>query len=410
MPQSLQRLVRVGVTHETHDTERVGALSPADPVAVAERVRSHDRVTDAVVLATCNRVEAYVATRTADAADRRAARAAADDALGLPADATVDTGLAVAEHLARVAAGLESAVLGENEILGQLRGALADARDAGLTGGVLGRVGDAAVRAGRRARTETSIDEGPATYGSAVCRRLADELATPPDTVLLVGAGEMAESVAAAARDRWDARVDVANRSPAGELASPDGEWWPLEELADAAARAGAIVTATAADAPVFDVEHARACSEGTPVVDLAAPPDVSPAARRVDAVSVTGLDELAAVVGAAADRRERAARAAERVVAAAVDRLVVAERESRAEDTLRALHRHAADVRQTELDRAKQRLRNGEATPETVLEEFASALTGQLLAAPTAELRAAARERDDDAIRAAERLFDLDD
>jgi glutamyl-tRNA reductase len=124
----------------------------------------------------------------------------------------------------------------------------------------------------------------------------------------------------------------------------------------------------------------------------------------------VTSLDGLAAVVGSAADRRESAARTAERVVDDAVDRLVVAERENRAEDVLRALHREAANVRATEVDRAKRRLRHGDADAETVLDEFASALTGQLLAAPTEALRAAARERDDEAIRAAERLFDLED
>jgi glutamyl-tRNA reductase len=409
VPRSLRRLTCLSVTNRTHSIDRVCELAPEDPLALARAVQSTDRVTEAMVLSTCNRIEVYVATRTPDPADREVALEAATDGLALPPDARVYSGRDVVTHLARVTAGIESAVLGEDEIVGQVSDALAAAKEAGVVAGVLDRVGNAALRAGRTCRAETDIGEGPAGYGSAVCRVIAEELGGAPGRVLIVGAGEMASTIARTVRRRWDVRIDVANRSPAHELTTECGTWWTLDDLAAAVGEADAVVTATGADRWIFAEAHARRCVGTVPVVDLATPPDVSAGARAHPNTSVTDLEELAAAVRSVMGRRRAAVAEAESVISDAVDRLVECERENRAEGVIRELHREAADVREAELDRAKQRLADGEAAPEEVLEDFASALTGRLLGPPTDELRTAARERDETALRAARRLFDVD-
>lgn len=409
VPRSLRRLTCLSVTHDTHSMDLVGELTLEDDLDVAREIHSNDRVTEAMVLSTCKRLEVYVSTRTPEPDDRETAIGAITEALAFPPDAKSYSGRDVATHLARVTAGIESTVLGEDEIAGQVSDALAAAKEAELATGVLGRVGNAALRAGRKCRAETAINEGPAGYGSAVCRALADELADPPERVLIVGAGEMASAVSQAVQCRWDARVDVANRSPAQDLTTPDGVWWTLDELGAAVDGADAIVTATDADCPLFERSHASRCEGTVPVVDMATPPDVSASARDHRAVAVTELSDLATVVRSAVDRRRAAVKEVESVIADAVDRLVVRERESQAENVIRELHQEAAEIRAAELERAKERLADGEADPEEVLEDFASALAGRLLGPPTEELRTAARERDETALRAARRLFDLE-
>jgi glutamyl-tRNA reductase len=409
IPRSIRRITCFSVADDTHSPEQVAAVTPQETGTVRREIHESERVTESVVLDTCNRVEVYVATRTPGDEDRQAAVDAVAAALPTDPDPDVYTGSGAVEHLARVASGLESPVTGEHEIVGQVSEALEAATNAGTSDGVLGRAGEAALRAGRQCRTETDIDGGSTGYGPALCNALDDALAAPPDRILLIGAGEMARTAARALRRRWAVTIDVANRSRAADLPTEQGRWWELTDLPSAVADADAIVSATAAEPPVVEETHARAAA-GSPIVDLARPPDVSPSARDADGVHVIGLDELVSRINAAADRRESAVTQAESMITEAVDRFVASEREHRAEDTIRALHLDAKRIRDAEVERAKRRLEATEANEEAVLEDLATALTGRLLAQPTDEVRAAARERDEDTIRAVRTLFDLDD
>lgn len=408
-PESIRRLTCVSVTHRTHSTEEVGRIAPNDPVSVAQQISDEARVTEAMVLSTCNRVELYLSTRTPSSADREAALGAVEDCLNLPSDVRIYTGLDVARHLARVATGLESAIIGEDEIIGQVSDTLTAAKEENLASGVLGRVGDAALRIGRSGRTETEIDEGPTDYGGAVCCALEEALGEPPSHVLVVGAGGMARTISETVRTRWDARLDVANRSPAHGLPSDDGRWWKLDRLGDAVAQTDAVVTVTSADDTVFEAKHARRSDGDIAVVDLSTPPDVSPQVRELSGVSVTDLDELALMVRSVSTHSD-AVKKAEEVVDESIERLAVSERENRAENVLRALHREAKEVKEEELAKAKRRLEESDADPEDIIEDFGEALAARVLASPTERLRAAAREGDETVIRAASRLFSLED
>lgn len=402
-PQSVRRLASVGLTTDHANHDAVGALAPSAPAARAHSIAGHDRITEAVVLTTCNRVEVYLSARTP--ADCETAAAVARDAIDAPDEARTRVGRDVLEHLCRVASGLDSEVLGEDHVLGQVARTFAAAAEGDLAGGVLGRAADAAVAVGRAVRAETAINEGHVGYGSAACEAIA-ETEPAPDRLVVVGAGEVAESVVRAAGHRWDARIDVVNRTPAPELTSDDGEHWALEDSIAALAGADAVVTATGAREAVVGPEHGAVLADGTPIVDLATPPDV---ADEVAATHpVTTLSGIQSRLEADAARRRGAVPEVEERVAVAVARFVDRERESRAEDTIRALHRETAAIRSSELARARQRVEDGEADVETVLEDFASALTSRLLADPTAALRAAARTGDERTVAATRRLFDL--
>ncbi|WP_226483314.1 glutamyl-tRNA reductase [Natrinema amylolyticum] len=403
-PKSVRRLACCRLSHATHSTDELGAVTPDEPLEVARRIAQHDRVTESVVLSTCNRVEVYLSTRTP--ADRDAALRVACDALADPDGLRTETGIDVVEHLFRVACGLDSTVIGEDHVLGQVRRTFETALEAGLTGGVVTRTADAAVSVGRACRDETDINEGHVSYGSATCDRL-EACGCTPNRLVVVGAGEMATSVVRAASHRWDSRVDVVNRSSAPKLPTDDGRYWPLEFLESALTDADAVVTATGASEPVLTDETADAVAEDTLVVDLANPPDVADAVRESPGTVVT-LDEIQRQIEVVvADRRE-AVPTVEDAIADAIASFVDRERENRAEDTLRALHRTAAAIRENELEQARARLENGD-DPEVILEEFASALTGSLLGTPTERLRTAARDGDDAIIEATHRLFDLD-
>jgi glutamyl-tRNA reductase len=401
-PASVRRLGCCGVTSRDRDPAEIAAVMPEDATALATTIRDHDRITEVVVLSTCNRVEVYVSARRP--ADRAAALAAVRAALDVDWTTTL-TGRAVVDHLCRVACGLESEVLGEDHVLGQVKRTFEDAAAADRAGGVLSRAADAAVAVGQKARAETAINEGHVGYGSAACAAIAERTADP-DRLVVIGGGEVAHSVARAAAHRWDPRIDVVNRSTVSNLLSADGHYWPLSDLRSALAGADAVVTATGANRPILTADDADVLDSHTPVVDLATPPDVA------DAVAaerpVTSLAAIQSRADGSRERRRTTVSSVEERISDAVERFVERERESRAEDAIRALHGQAASIRGSELERALRRVESGDAAVDTVLADLASAITSRLLADPTESLREAARDGDDETVAAARRLFDI--
>ncbi|APW98631.1 glutamyl-tRNA reductase [Halobiforma lacisalsi AJ5] len=410
-PRSIERLACLTVAGHDGSLERIGDLAPDDPVAAAESVVATDRITECFVLTTCNRVEVYVGGRSPS--DLPNALEAARRTLSLPADAAVGrihTGLDAVGHLSRLAAGLESPILGEDEIIGQLRRALEAADEAGLVDGVVGRAAECGLRAGRACRAETGIADGRLDYGTAARDLLAGSV-DAPERIAVVGAGEVIRAAVDAIRERWPGvRIDAANRTVerARDLATGDGVAVGLECIDEIVAPADAVVAATGADEPVVGTD-ALADGEATPtaVVDLGNPADVDPALAERPAIEYWSLADVQRLASDRTSRR-RAVPEAEALIDEHLIRFVRRERENRAEETLRALHEHAAAVREAELERARNRLRDGEADPERILEEFATSFAGRLFGPPTDRLREAAREDDPELLRAARELFEL--
>ena len=314
----------------------VGTNHTRAPLAVRERLAAHDHgrellhhltgsadVAEAVGLSTCNRCELYMV-----GADAAAMRAAAVEGLGalsgheaerLEPMLYVHHGEPAARHLFGVAGGLDSMVPGEAQILAQIREAYESAYEWDTTGPVTNRLFHQALEAGKRVRHETAIGEGGASPASVaaelVAQRLGPELASAH--VLLVGAGRVAELVAANLSARGVASIAVANRDPsrAAALASRfGGRSVDLAGLRDAIAAADVVVASTASPEPLIgpgDVPAGRRV-----LIDLAVPRDIDPAVAEVEGASLHTIDDLESVVARTISLRQGEADRGREIVA----------------------------------------------------------------------------------------------
>lgn len=312
-------------------------------VPAAAALTALPQFSEAVVLATCHRTEFYLAQSGGQPASR----------LPCPTEGAPLTGGDAVEHLIRVAAGLDSPILGDGQVLRQVRRAYLEARHAGATGPRLNRLFETALRAGKQARRLTAFGRGAMTTPSAAAA-LADRLVggVAGRRALVIGAGDTARLVAQhLARRR--AVVTIANRSldrAAAVARAVHGEAITLDGLEDALARCELVISATAAPHPVIGVEVLRRAMTrraGTLVaIDLAVPPDIDPECGTIRGVV---LIDLAAVVrDADADRAARAAAipAVEAIVAEHRARYDAWLAGAGAADVIRSLRAHVAQAR----------------------------------------------------------------
>jgi glutamyl-tRNA reductase len=396
----------VRITHDEATVDDLEAAGVESQREAAERLAAHPAVEEALAIRTCNRVEGYVVADTVEAGR---------DALSLvvgDADPAVAVEMGHEEslrHLLRVAAGLESLVLGEDQVLGQVRDAFEDARSVGAIGPVLDDAVTKAIRVGERARTETPINEGVLSLASAAVRLADRETDLSGATALVVGAGEMGTLAAEALAERVD-RVLVANRTVphaahVADRIDVDASAVALDALEPATRTADVVITATGSPEHVVDADTLEAAGE-TFVVDLAQPRDVPHSAAAIDAVTVRDLDTLEAVTDATRRQREAAAGAVESIVDEEFERLLTQYKRKRADRVISAMYESADRVKAQELQTARAKLDLDE-DGEAILESMADAIVSQLLAAPTTSLRDAAEEDDWSTIHTALELFD---
>ena len=414
----MDRLVCLGLSHRTAPVELRERLSNLGPGAGrCPAVEEH------AVLSTCYRVELYAyLTGGVDEAREELidvlARGHDVERELLVEHLYVHAGEDVARHLCRVAAGLDSLVLGEAEILGQVGSAFDEGRAAGTTGPVLELLFRTAVTAGRRARRETEIGANPATASSMAIALAEGVLGDLRDRrLLVVGAGRIAlQSLKAAAR-RGMTQAAVANRTKerAVETASPfDATAYGLGELRHALAWADVVVSATSSETPVISAEtvaEAVAGREERPLVlvDLAVPADVERAAGAITGVRLFDVDDLRAGLDGAIASRLREVPGVEAVVDEEVEAFGRRHRELEVEPLVAALRRRAEAIRESELERTLRDL--GDVDPETAarIEHLSRALVKKLLHEPTVRLRARAGEGEaEDVAAAARELFGL--
>jgi glutamyl-tRNA reductase len=396
----------VRVARDTTDLAAVETARVGDERAAVEALLEAG-AEEAYVLQTCHRVEAYVAAESADRG------AAVLDVLDLPESVAVETDHeASLRHLLRVAAGLESMVLGEDQVLGQVRSAYEAARDAGGVGPVLEEAVPKAIRVGERARAETGINEGATSLGSAAVRLVERQTDLAGDGALVVGAGEMG-TLAAKALARTDvASVTVANRSierasGLAETLDCPTEAVGLDAVPEAVEAADVVVTATSSAEPVLHRSTLAAAGE-TLVIDLGQPRDAP--AETPPNVAVYDIDDLEAVTASTRRQRRAAAEEVEAIVEEELQRLGRQFKRRQADEAIAAMYESADRLKQRELATAVSRLEAaGELTDEQreVVEGLADALVSRLLAAPTESLRTAAEHDDWETIRTALDLFD---
>lgn len=400
----------VSVAHDHASLATIEAATPADTAHELERLLATTSIREGLVVITCNRTEWYVVT------DRESTgRTVLEDLLPAPA---IDAGRwfdhdGSIEHLLSLGAGLESMIVGEDQILGQLRDAALIAEDQDALGPILDRTVWKAIHTGEQVRSETAINEGVTSLGSAAVVRASTEIDLEGSTAAVIGAGEMARLAASALAAADVEALVVSNRSQKRARELAEGLDVPtrvagLEALEEVLATASVAITATGSTDPLIEAAIVDDAGE-TVLVDVAQPRDVADAVDEFDHISRYDLEDIEAVTERTNRDREAAAAAARTYVDRAKESLADELKRQQADDAIAAMYAGAEQIKARELEEALTRFREGEASTATVLEEFADAMVGQLLAAPTKSLRDAAAEDDWATIQTALRLFDPD-
>ncbi|MGM0590643.1 MAG: glutamyl-tRNA reductase [Halobacteriota archaeon] len=401
----------VSVSHTQATIDEIAAACESGRQHVVETLGSRDGVREAFAIQTCNRAEAYVVTD--DAAQGR--RALADFAPDVRDGAVVTLDHEESlRHLMRVAAGLESIVIGEDQIIGQLREATMAAREAGTIGPMLDDALTKAIRVGERARTETRINEGVVSIGSAAVQLAGRELSLDGAAALVVGTGEMGTLAAKALDSAGVASLVVANRTRANaerlaETVDTNASAVGLDAVESAAVNADVVITATSSQEYVLTRSALEAAGD-TVVIDIAQPRDVDPGATAVRGVTVCDIDTLETIMAETRTQRREEAEQVEAIIDEEFDRLLDSFKRKRADEAISAMYESAEMVKQRELETALSKLdAQGELTTDQreTVEALADALVSQLLAPPTKSLREAAAEDDWTTIQTAMGLFD---
>ena len=371
---------------------------------------------EAVCLSTCNRTELYLVGESAE----ERALAVLESISGLAGEQLRAVVYRLADeaaalHLLRVAAGLDSLVPGEGEILGQVRAAF----EAGTTGPVLDRLFRQALHAGKKVRAETAIGESPASVSSAAAA-LAQQVFGRLNgcRVLLIGAGHVAELAARSLAARGASIAYVANRSPqrAAELASGfTGEGIGLDRAAAVLGEIDVVVSSTGSPGWVLvrdEVEAALHGRKGRPLflIDLAVPRDLDPAIHELDACYLYDIDDLESVVASSLAGRRREAARAEAIVAEEAEGFREWQASREVVPAIASLRAWAEEVRAGELARVRGRLGLSESQEEAV-DSITAQIVNKLLHPPTVRLKEAAAGADGGGYAQAVRhLFDLRD
>ena len=402
----------LGINHQTAPVslrERVAFDAQALPAALAS-LRGLPEVSEAAVLSTCNRTELYAIAEDSAALSNWLAT----HADGLEAYLYRHHNADAVRHLFRVATGLDSMVLGEPQILGQVKDAWMVARENGALGSRLDRLFQQTFAVAKRARTDTRVGANPVSVASTAVRLAQNSFARLDDsTVLLIGAGETIELAARHLSEGKVRRLLIANRtlSHAQELATRHGGFaLPLSELERHLAEADVVFSATASREPVLSraqVASALSLRRHKPMLlfDLAVPRDIEPSVAELDDAYLYTVDDLERAVEDNRRGRREAADSAEAIIELQVARYIENLHASTRQEPLKRLRAHGDSARDEILAKARQQLANGR-DAEEVLDFLAHTLTNRLLHPPTAALREAALSGDAELARAADKLF----
>jgi glutamyl-tRNA reductase len=419
-------VVVIGLNHRTMPLElfeRMTIDGARLPKALHD-LASRDHVGEVAVLSTCNRTEVYALAERFHGAYADVRNFLSELAFTTPDEFAdhlyVHYDTEAVRHLFSVASGLDSAVLGESEILGQVRTAWQKAGDEQTAGPVLNLLFRHALETGKRARTETDIARGTASVSHAAVEMAAERLGDLAGRrVLIMGAGDMAEGMATALQGAGVTDVFVVNRTWAKARKLADrigGQAVRLSDLPLALLEADLLLTSTGATVPVVerdDFEPVMAERAGRPllIVDIAVPRDVDPAVGEVPGVTLLDINDLRTFAQAGIDRRTGELDAVRSIVEVEIDRFKAAASARSAAPLVTSLHRWADDIRTAEMARFDARLDGLDDRQRAAVEALAKGLVNKMLHRPVAALKDAAGTATGDRLADALRqLYDLDD
>jgi len=419
-------ILAVGLSHKTAPVElreRLAIPEPELPHALA-LLDQPPVIRERLLLSTCNRVEVYAVVQ-----EPAAGQAAIVHTLA------VFRGLApvhfqgalysyraeqAVRHLFRVAAGLDSLVVGEPQILGQVKAAYQRARAEGATGALLNHLLEAALAVGKRVRTETGIAQAACSIPSAaveLAKRIFGDLATR--TVMILGAGEMAELAALYLRDEGVTSILVSNRSydrAQGLARRLQGRAIPFAEVKDELLHADVVISSTGAPHYVLwrpELEAVMRLRRNRPIflIDIAVPRDIDPSVNDLDNVYLYDIDDLEGVVQANLRERQKEAERAEAIVEKEVAHFLSWLKSLEVVPTIVSLRRKFEAIRAAELEKTLNRLPHLTPKEREVIATLTVSLINKILHEPMTELKRQAASRDGYLYTTILRkLFSLDD
>ncbi|WP_421849057.1 glutamyl-tRNA reductase [Marinomonas sp.] len=405
-------LITVGVNHKTAPVsirERV-AFAPEKMIDALSSLISENKANEAVIVSTCNRTELYCSVEDFSKVDEVIAWLGKYHGIALPElqqycythadDESV-------RHVMRVASGLDSLILGEPQILGQVKSAYAVSQEGSCIGPELESLFQRTFSVAKRVRTDTAIGENPVSIAFAavsLAQRIFADIRN--STALLIGAGQTIELVARHLKENGIKRIIVANRTLARAQVLADelnAEAIMLGEIGDYLSQADIVISSTASQLPIIGkgmVERATSQRRHSPMllIDIAVPRDIEPEVDEVNDAYLYTVDDLHSVIEENVRARQDAAKAAEQMIEEGVDsyRRVVESR--KVSDLIVTFRQSAEAIKNTELEKALKGLEMGQ-SPEQVLNKLAHGLMNKLIHAPTRYLRDAGADADQDAL-----------
>lgn len=412
-------LFTLGINHTTADVsvrEKV-AFSPSETLEALNSARNLPGVEEISILSTCNRMELYC-----DLSDEGAEllrwlsdyKSISTEEL-LPVSYSLRNTDA-ARHMMRVASGLDSMVLGEPQILGQMKSCYAVAREAEALGGVLHDTFQRVFSVAKRVRSETAIGENPVSVAYAavsLARQIFSDL--KQDTALLIGAGETIELVARHLLDQGIKKIIVANRTLENAKALAEqlqAEAILLAEIPEYLHMADIVIASTASQLPILGkgaVEQALKKRKHKPMfmLDIAVPRDIEQQVDELADVFLYTVDDLKEVIDENKRSREQAANIAQSIIDESVAQYERDLRSFNAVNAIKSFRRNIEELRQVELERSMKMLNSG-ADPEVVLQQLARGLTNKFMHLPTSQVKQASADGRHDVLRSFQHLFQI--
>ena len=415
-------ILALGLNHHTApvDIRERAAIAEGQLGEALKTLRQVEPVNEAAIVSTCNRTEIYCGmdTQNIQAVVEWMHRYFEQQDQGFEPYLFHHSDRDAVRHLMRVCSGLDSMVLGEPQILGQIKRAYRDADEHGTLGNELSPLFQTAFSVAKQVRTDTAIGHNPVSVAFAavsLARQIFSDLGK--QSALLIGAGETIQLAARHLKSAGVGNITIANRSieRAQNLVTEiGGNAIAIKDIPDALPNADIIISSTASTLPILGkgtVQRAlkQRRFRSQLIVDIAVPRDVEAEVNDIDGVFLYTVDDLKTVIDENRQSRQAAATEAEEIVTVQVESFMRRLQALSATDNIRAFRARVDDIRTSALDKSIKQLQSGQ-DPEAVLQHLAHTLSNKFMHTPTARMRKAAEEGDFSLLSAARTLFDLPD
>jgi len=413
-------ILAFGINHTTASVDIRGrvAFAPEIVIESLQQALNHLDGDEIALLSTCNRTEIYL---FGEVSDEQLLNWLAEhkniDVEQLQSCYYCHRDQQAVRHIMRVASGLDSLVLGEPQIFGQIKSAYAVGREAGTVSTYLNQIFQYAFAAAKRVRSQTAIGQNPVSVAYASVSLAEQIFADLKDAhALLIGAGETIELVARHLGEKKIGAITVANRTlnRAQELAADfSADAILLSDIPEHLAQADIVISSTASQLPILGkgaVESALKKRKHKPIfmVDIAVPRDIEPEVEELDDVYLYTVDDLQEVIQDNIRARQTAADVAQGIIDQEAEDWSRQQRSLAVVDTIRAFRDSVEKIRDEEVDKALNALQKGEDS-QSVISTLARNLTNKLMHKPTTRLKQAGEEGSDETIHATHELFGLD-